>query len=77
MINAPGYYSLPLVYGNARNNPNAYTCMSTPAEGMNDYVLMNFVGIFVSPSAVDLVGNTHSKLKSTSGTTFMPEVLTE
>ena len=44
MINAPGYYSLPLVYGNARNNPNAYTCMSTPAEGMNDYVLMNFVG---------------------------------
>jgi hypothetical protein len=23
MINAPGYYSLPLVYGNARNNPEA------------------------------------------------------
>ncbi len=43
MINAPGYYSLPLVYGNARNNPNAYKCSATVAANMKDLVLIDFV----------------------------------
>ncbi len=44
MINAPGYYSLPLVYGNARNNPNAYTCMSTPCRRYERLCAYEFCG---------------------------------
>lgn len=43
MINAPGYYSLPLVYGNARNNPDAYKCSATVAANMAGLVLIDFV----------------------------------
>ncbi len=49
MVNAPGYYSLPLIYGNARgeggiDNKSAYTSTSECADELaNKFVLRNFV----------------------------------
>ncbi|WP_302574340.1 hypothetical protein [uncultured Duncaniella sp.] len=49
MVNAPGYYSLPLIYGNARgeggiDNKSAYTSTSECADELaNKLVLRNFV----------------------------------
>lgn len=37
MIGQPGYYCFPVVYGNAYNNPSAYT-LSPTADGMNYFV---------------------------------------
>lgn len=32
MVNKPGYYKIPLYYGNSRNNPSAYTCVDGRTE---------------------------------------------